>query len=121
MITLRLVGMTMGVSILTLWGVPRQDALRRAGATNPLASGDPQLFLVNVAAQVVDEMFLFGAIACGLALAGGVAAARVTTDNRPTDHRPPTTDDRRLAIAWCTAAAKGCPGLRNVSSTIYYF
>ena len=67
-ITLRLVGMTLGVSILTLWGVPRQDALRRAGATDPLASSDPQLFLVNVAAQVVDEMFLFGAIACALAL-----------------------------------------------------
>ena len=32
----------------------RQDILRRAGATDPLASSDPQLFLVNVAAQVID-------------------------------------------------------------------
>jgi EmrB/QacA subfamily drug resistance transporter len=85
-ITLRLVGMTLGVSILTLWGVPRQDALRRAGATDPLASSDPQLFLVNVAAQVVDEMFLFGAIACALALLAAFLLRR----------RPPTTDDRRL-------------------------
>jgi EmrB/QacA subfamily drug resistance transporter len=67
-ITLRLIGMTVGISVLTLWGVPRQDALRRAGATDPLAVSDPQRFLVNVVAQVVDEMFLFGAVACGLAL-----------------------------------------------------
>jgi EmrB/QacA subfamily drug resistance transporter len=67
-ITLRLVGMTIGVSVLTLWGVQRQDILRRSGETDPLASSDPQLFLVNVAAQVIDETFLFAVGACLLAL-----------------------------------------------------
>jgi EmrB/QacA subfamily drug resistance transporter len=67
-ITLRLVGMTLGVSALTLWGVPRQDALRRAGSANPLATSDPARFLLDVAAQVVDELFLFAAVACLLAL-----------------------------------------------------
>ena len=67
-ITLRLVGMTIGVSVLTLWGVQRQDVLRRAGVDDPLASSDPQLFLVNVAAQVIDETFLFAVGACLLAL-----------------------------------------------------
>jgi len=87
-ITLRLVGMTIGISTLTLWGVPRQDALRRAGATDPLAASDPALFLVNVAAQVVDEMFLFAAAACVLALLAALALRPPTTD-----HRRPTTDD----------------------------
>jgi MFS family permease len=86
-ITLRLVGMTLGVSALTLWGVPRQDALRRAGAADPLAASDPQLFLVNVAAQVVDELFLFAAAACLLALLAALALRR------------PATDDRRPAAA----------------------
>ncbi|HEX5691211.1 MAG TPA: MFS transporter [Roseiflexaceae bacterium] len=67
-ITLRLVGMTLGVSTLTLWGVPRQDTLRRAGATNPLASSDPARFLLEVAAQVVGELFVFAAVACLLGL-----------------------------------------------------
>ena len=65
-ITLRLVGMTLGVAVLTLWGVQRQDALRRVA--DPLASSDPARFLANVAAQVVDETFLFAAAACLLAL-----------------------------------------------------
>jgi MFS family permease len=72
-ITLRLVGMTLGVSALTLWGVQRQDALRRAGAADPLAASDPSLFLINVAAQVVDELFLFAAAACLLALLASLA------------------------------------------------
>jgi MFS family permease len=80
-ITLRLVGMTLGVSALTLWGVPRQDALRRAGVADPLATSDPALFLVNVAAQVVDEMFLFAAVACVLALLAALALRRRTTDH----------------------------------------
>lgn len=67
-ITLRLVGMTIGASVLTVWGVTRQDTLRRAGATDPLAASDPALFLVNVAAQVIDEMFLFAVAACVVAL-----------------------------------------------------
>jgi MFS family permease len=67
-IILRLIGMTIGVAVLTLWGVRRQQALRQAGAANPLASGDPQQFLLNVAAQVVDETFLFAVAACVLAL-----------------------------------------------------
>jgi MFS family permease len=67
-IILRLVGMTVGWSVLTLWGVQRQDMLRRAGATDPLASSDPALFLMNVAAQVFSETFLLGAGACLLAL-----------------------------------------------------
>ncbi len=65
-ITMRLVGMTLGVAALTLWGVQRQDALRRVD--DPLASSDPARFLANVATQVVDETFLFAAAACLLAL-----------------------------------------------------
>jgi EmrB/QacA subfamily drug resistance transporter len=70
-IALRLVGMTVGVAVLTLWGVQRQDALRRAGAADPLAASDPPLFLTQVAAQVIGETFLFGAVALGIAF--GVA------------------------------------------------
>lgn len=72
-ITLRLIGMTVGVAALTLWGVQRQDALRRLGASDPLAASDPALFLMNIAAQVVGETFLFGAVACGLALLAALA------------------------------------------------
>ena len=93
-ITLRLVGMTLGISALTLWGVPRQDALRRAGAADPLAASDPQLFLVNVAAQVVDELFLFAAAACLLALLAALALRRPTTPStqlRAGGNRRPTT------------------------------
>ncbi len=71
-IALRLVGMTAGVAALTLYGVPRQDALRRAGAANPLAASDPAGFLIGVAAQVIGETFLIGAAALTLALAAGV-------------------------------------------------
>jgi EmrB/QacA subfamily drug resistance transporter len=97
-ITLRLVGMTLGVSALTLWGVPRQDALRRAGVADPLATSDPQLFLVNVAAQVVDELFLFAAAACVLALLAALALRRTTSDQRPTttalfENREPRTEN----------------------------
>ncbi|MEI8307754.1 MAG: MFS transporter [Chloroflexales bacterium] len=71
-IALRLVGMTIGVATLTLYGVPRQDALRRAGAVNPLAASDPARFLMDVAAQVVGETFLIGAVALGIALVAGL-------------------------------------------------
>ncbi|MEI7770337.1 MAG: MFS transporter, partial [Chloroflexales bacterium] len=71
-IALRLVGMTAGVAALTLYGVPRQDALRRAGAANPLASSDPARFLLDVAAQVIGETFLIGAAALALALVAGL-------------------------------------------------
>lgn len=67
-IVLRLIGMTLGVSTLTLWGVQRQDELRRAGASDPLAAADPAQFLLNVASQVVGETFLFAALACAVAL-----------------------------------------------------
>ncbi len=67
-IALRLVGMTVGVAILTLWGVHRQDELRRAGADNPLAMTDPARFLMEIAAQVIGETFLFGAAACVVGL-----------------------------------------------------
>lgn len=67
-IILRLTGMTIGVAILTLWGVQRQDALRRAGADNPLAASDPALFLLDIAAQVIGETFLFGVLACAIGL-----------------------------------------------------
>jgi MFS family permease len=67
-IVLRLIGMTIGVSVLTLWGVRRQAALRQAGAADPLAAADPQRFLVHVAARVIDETFLFAVGACALAL-----------------------------------------------------
>ena len=67
-ITLRLVGMTVGVAVLTLWGVQRQDVLRRAGATNPLAMLDPARFLMEVAAQVIGETLRFGVVALALAL-----------------------------------------------------
>lgn len=67
-IILRLVGMTIGVSVLTLWGVHRQDVLRRAGVSDPLAASDPALFLLQVAATVVAETFLFAVVACLLSL-----------------------------------------------------
>ncbi len=67
-IILRLVGMTIGVSVLTLWGMQRQDLLRQAGANDPLATTDPVLFLVTIAARVIGETFLFGVAACLLAL-----------------------------------------------------
>jgi hypothetical protein len=61
--------MTIGVSALTLWGVQRQDALRRAAAGDPAALSDPAAFLVRVAAQVVGETFLFAVAALAMALA----------------------------------------------------
>ncbi len=67
-IALRLVGMTVGVAILTMWGVHRQDELRRAGADNPLALTDPARFLMEIAGQVIGETFVFGAIACAIGL-----------------------------------------------------
>ncbi len=78
-IALRLVGMTAGVAALTLYGVPRQDALRRAGAANPLAASDPARFLMDVAAQVVGETFLLGAAALLAALAAAVWLGRRQT------------------------------------------
>lgn len=73
-IALRLAGMTVGVAVLTLWGVQRQDALRRAGASDPLAAADPAAFLMNIAAQVIGETFLFGV---GAALCALLAAALI--------------------------------------------
>ncbi|GAB4435958.1 MAG: MFS transporter [Chloroflexi bacterium OHK40] len=77
-IALRLVGMTVGVAVLTLWGVQRQDALRRAGAGDPLAASEPARFLMDVAARVIGETFLFGvvALACGLLIALAMRATR---------------------------------------------
>ncbi|PDW04610.1 MFS transporter [Candidatus Viridilinea mediisalina] len=72
-IALRLVGMTIGVALLTMWGVQRQDALRRAGADDPLVWSDPALFLMNIASAVISETFSFGALAILLGLV--VAAA----------------------------------------------
>jgi MFS family permease len=80
---LRLIGMTLGVSTLTIWGVQRQDTLRRLGASDPLASSDPAAFLTAVVAQVVSEAFLFAAAACLVA----VAAAWRLTDRRRTSAR----------------------------------
>lgn len=69
-IVLRLIGMTVGVSTLTLWGVQRQDALRRAADPALLADFDQaRMFLIDVAARVVGETFLFAAAACVLGLA----------------------------------------------------
>lgn len=67
-IALRLVGMTVGVATLTLWGVQRQDLLRRAGANDPLVLSDPAGFLMAIAAQVIGETFWMGSLALGLAL-----------------------------------------------------
>ncbi|MEN9935815.1 MAG: hypothetical protein RLZZ387_2394 [Chloroflexota bacterium] len=75
-IVLRLTGMTLGVSTLTLWGVQRQDALRRAAADDPLAMADPAGFLLEVAAQVVAETFLFAVAALLVALALGFLLRR---------------------------------------------
>lgn len=68
-IVLRLIGMTIGVSSLTLWGVQRQDALRRAADPAILTDFDrARMFLIDVAAQVVGETFLFAVAACVIAL-----------------------------------------------------
>jgi MFS family permease len=71
-IALRLVGMTVGVAILTMWGVHRQDELRRAGVDNPLAVTDPVRFLMEIAAQVIGETFVFGAAVCLIGLLAGL-------------------------------------------------
>lgn len=78
---LRLIGMTIGVSTLTIWGVQRQDVLRRLGASDPLAASDPARFLIGVVAQVVSESFLFAATASLIAIA---AAWRLLDDRRAT-------------------------------------
>jgi MFS family permease len=75
-IILRLVGMTVGIATLTLWGVQRQDVLRRLGAADPAAMADPAAFLLRVAAQVVGEGFLFAAGACLLGIAAAAALGR---------------------------------------------
>jgi EmrB/QacA subfamily drug resistance transporter len=74
-ITLRLVGMTIGISVLTLWGMQRQDMLRRTGADNPQAMSDPAGFLLDVTTQVVGETFLLAGAACLLALLAALALA----------------------------------------------
>jgi hypothetical protein len=56
--------------------VPRQTFLRQAGADNPLATSDPARFLLDVAAQVIGEMFLFAVGACLLALLVGLLVRR---------------------------------------------
>lgn len=72
-IILRLIGMTAGVSTLTLWGVQRQDALRRAADPAMLADFDQaRMFLIDVAAQVVGETFLFAVAACALAFLAAI-------------------------------------------------
>ncbi|GIW00952.1 MFS transporter [Roseiflexus sp.] len=72
-IILRLIGMTAGVSTLTLWGVQRQDALRRTADPAMLADFDQvRMFLIDVAAQVVGETFLFAVAACALALIAAI-------------------------------------------------
>jgi EmrB/QacA subfamily drug resistance transporter len=72
-IILRLIGMTAGVSTLTLWGVQRQDALRRAADPALLADFDRvRMFLIDVAAQVVGETFLFAVAACVIALVAAI-------------------------------------------------
>jgi EmrB/QacA subfamily drug resistance transporter len=76
-IALRLIGMTVGVAVLTLYGVQRQDGLRRAGASDPLATNDPARFLMNIAAQVIGETFLFGVAACAIALLAAIGLWRV--------------------------------------------
>jgi MFS family permease len=91
-IILRLVGMTIGVSVLTLWGVQRQHVLRQAGAADPLAASDPQRFLVNVAAQVIDETFLFAVAACALGLAITLMLRPYARTEPMADRRPPSTD-----------------------------
>ncbi|HMP41512.1 MAG TPA: MFS transporter [Roseiflexaceae bacterium] len=73
-IVTRLIGMTVGVSVLTLFGVQRQDALRRAAAEDPAVVADPITFLIGVAAQVVGETFLF---ACGACVVGCLIALQL--------------------------------------------
>ncbi len=75
-IMLRLVGMTLGVATMVVWGVQRQNQLRLAGATDPLAVSDPAAFLLDVATQVISETFLFGALACFLGLVLSITTAR---------------------------------------------
>ncbi len=67
-ITLRMVGLTIGWPVLTSWSIVRQNMLQRQGTENPLASEDPTRFLLETVTQVVNETFLFAAGACVLAL-----------------------------------------------------
>lgn len=76
-IVLRLIGMTLGVSILTLWGVHRQDQLRRAADPAMLTDLERvRAFLIDVAAHVVAETFLFAVAACALAVLAARALRR---------------------------------------------
>jgi EmrB/QacA subfamily drug resistance transporter len=86
-IILRLIGMTIGISVLTLWGVQRQQELRLAGATDPLAASAPQQFLIHVAAQVIDETFLFAAMACGLGVLLALRLGREPENREPENRR----------------------------------
>ena len=96
-IILRLIGMTIGVSVLTLWGVQRQHALRQAGAADPLAASDPQQFLANVAARVIDETFLFAVVACALALLLALLLRPRPRDAIVAEQRLMTNDQRSSA------------------------
>ena len=93
-IILRLIGMTIGVSVLTLWGVQRQQALRQAGAADPLVAGDPQQFLVNVAARVIDETFLFAVAACALGLLLALLLRSHPRNATRAEQRPTIHDQR---------------------------
>ena len=53
---------------------------------------DPQRFLVNVAAQVIDETFLFAVAACALGLAIALMLRPSARPEPMADYRPPTTE-----------------------------
>ncbi|MBI5302604.1 MAG: MFS transporter [Chloroflexi bacterium] len=61
---LRLVGMTIAISVLTTWGVHRFDELSRAAPLGALTAE----FVVNISATVMNEIFLIAATISAIAL-----------------------------------------------------
>ncbi len=80
----RLIGMTLGISALTVWGVQRQDTLRRLGESDPLALADPARFLLGIIAQVVAEGMRFAAFACVLGLVAAWGMRALPTNGKKT-------------------------------------
>jgi len=61
---LRLIGMTIGLSTLTTWGVTRFDDLSRTVTLDQMTAD----FVAGISSQVMDEIFLLAASLCALAL-----------------------------------------------------
>ncbi len=90
-IVLRLIGMTVGVSAMTTYGVRRfraiSTSLLAAADSGSVASSLEQMLEIGSQAtvQIVNEAFWVGAAACGLATVGAIwLAGKASEPRRPT-------------------------------------